>query len=96
LGSEGEDVGRRNDGRGWWGEYKKVEIGKSRFNVEPNQAGCECKTKEWTEVDWELAIQDVGKTRTELYSKSPTKKTEAQVLLTRDTYPLVGRSKTLQ
>jgi hypothetical protein len=47
LGSEGEDVGRRNDGRGWWGEYKKVEIGKSRFNLELNQAGCECKTKEW-------------------------------------------------
>jgi hypothetical protein len=29
------------------GEYKKVEIGKSRFNVELNRAERECKTREW-------------------------------------------------
>jgi hypothetical protein len=28
-------------------EYKKAEIGKSRFNVELNRAERECKTKEW-------------------------------------------------
>jgi len=43
------------------GEYKKVEIGKSRFNVELNRAERECKTKEWNRDRF----------------KSPTKKTES-------------------
>jgi hypothetical protein len=35
------------------------------------------RVKNGTEGDWELVIQDVRKTRTEFYTKSPTKKTES-------------------